>query len=251
MVVTEHITKFSDKAISQKVRLLGCICKNIVNFFISLGGPKDLSKPRRDIHLVEIKYCEDTRPQNQLNAAKEQHKDLCNILQGASVTLHIILLGLGDTIYNIHTLKPFKELGLDSQRVKKLASKLYVLNLSILDAPFSIMLSTLISSQFQAKPATLLIPIDFPFLFAVEELYSTRYQSGSFSLIMWGVACAACVVFSSLFFSWGVLCKHLHSCVAIATRRKSYNALVLLCHASLITICLVRQLVLKIFSNKQ
>jgi len=28
--------------------------------------PKDLSKPRRDIHLVEIKYCEDTRPQNQL-----------------------------------------------------------------------------------------------------------------------------------------------------------------------------------------
>jgi hypothetical protein len=43
--------------------------------------PKDLSKPRRDIHLVEIKYLEDTRPQNQLNAAKEQHKkDLCNIL---------------------------------------------------------------------------------------------------------------------------------------------------------------------------
>ena len=35
---------------------------------------KDLSKTRRDIHLVEIKYCEDTRPQNQLNAAKEQHK---------------------------------------------------------------------------------------------------------------------------------------------------------------------------------
>jgi hypothetical protein len=88
--------------------------------------PKDLSKPRRGIHLVEIKYGEDTRPQNQLNAAKEQHKDLCNILQGASVTLHIILLGVGGTIYNTHTLKPFKELGLDSQRVKKLASKLHV-----------------------------------------------------------------------------------------------------------------------------
>jgi hypothetical protein len=49
-----------------------------------------------------------------------------NILEGASVTLHIILLGVGGTIYNTHTLKPFKELGLDSQRVKKLASKLYV-----------------------------------------------------------------------------------------------------------------------------
>jgi hypothetical protein len=76
--------------------------------------PKDLSKPRCDIHLVEIKYCEDTRPQNQLNAAKEQHKDLSNILQGASVTLQIILLGVGGTIYNTHTLKPLKELGLDS-----------------------------------------------------------------------------------------------------------------------------------------
>jgi len=54
---------------------------------------KDFSKPRQDVHLVEIKCCEDTRPQNQLNAAKEQHNDLCNILQGASVTLHIILLG--------------------------------------------------------------------------------------------------------------------------------------------------------------
>jgi hypothetical protein len=88
--------------------------------------PIDLSKPRRDIHLVEIKYCEDNRPQNQLNAAKEQHKDICNILQGASNTLHIILLGVGGTIYNTHTLKPFKELGLDFQRVKKLASMLHV-----------------------------------------------------------------------------------------------------------------------------
>jgi hypothetical protein len=50
----------------------------------------------------------------------------CYILQGASVTLHIILLGVGGTIYNTHTLKPFKELGLDFQRVKKLASKFHV-----------------------------------------------------------------------------------------------------------------------------
>jgi hypothetical protein len=82
--------------------------------------PKDLSKPRHDIHLVKIKYCEDTRPQNQLNAAKEQHEDLCNILQGASVTFHIILLGVGGTIYNTHTLKPFKELGLDYEELRSL-----------------------------------------------------------------------------------------------------------------------------------
>jgi hypothetical protein len=60
--------------------------------------------------------------QRQLNVAKEQLKDLCNILQGAFffVTPHIILLGVGGTIYNTHPLKPFKELGLDSQRVKNL-----------------------------------------------------------------------------------------------------------------------------------
>ena len=61
-----------------------------------------------------------------MNAAKEQHKDLCNILQGASVTLHIIFLGVGGTIYTTQTLESFKEVGLDSQRVKKLASKLHV-----------------------------------------------------------------------------------------------------------------------------
>jgi len=167
--------------------------------------PKDLSKPRRDIHLVEIKYCEDTRPQNQLNAAKEQHKDLCNILQGASVTLHIILLGVGGTIYNTHTLKPFKELGLDSQKVKKLASKHHVHSVNFAAKlvhtrrALSSTVITLIRSRFQAKPATLLIPIDFSILFAVEEIHGTRYQSGSFSLIMWGVDFTACVDFLFLF----------------------------------------------------
>ena len=47
--------------------------------------PKNLSILQRDIHLLEIKYCEDTRQQNQLSAAQEQHKDLCTILQGDSI----------------------------------------------------------------------------------------------------------------------------------------------------------------------
>jgi len=37
---------------------------------------------------------------------------------------------MGGTIYNTQTLKPFKDLGLDSQRVKKLASKLHVHSVS-------------------------------------------------------------------------------------------------------------------------
>jgi len=48
------------------------------------------------------------------------------ILRGASVILHTILLGVDGTLYNNHTLKPFKELGLVPRRVKKLASKLHV-----------------------------------------------------------------------------------------------------------------------------
>jgi hypothetical protein len=56
--------------------------------------PRDLSILQREIHLIMIKYCEDTRPQNQLSAAQEQHKDLCSNLQGASATLLTIFLGV-------------------------------------------------------------------------------------------------------------------------------------------------------------
>ena len=38
----------------------------------------------------------------------------------------------------------------------------------------------------QVKPATLLIPIDLILFLLVEELYGTRHQSGSFSLIYVG-----------------------------------------------------------------
>jgi len=64
--------------------------------------PADKKGPVREVQ-------QSTRRRREVT--KEQHKDLCNILQGASVTLHIILLGVGGTIYNTHTLKPFKELG--------------------------------------------------------------------------------------------------------------------------------------------
>jgi hypothetical protein len=46
------------------------------------------------VTFIEIKYCEDTRPLNQLSATQEQHKGLCSILELASVTLHTILLGV-------------------------------------------------------------------------------------------------------------------------------------------------------------
>eukprot|EP00983_Pelagomonas_calceolata_P016736 526841-Pelagomonas_calceolata.AAC.1 len=40
------------------------------------------STPARHIHLIRIKYCEDTRPGAQLEASQQQHKELCKQLQG-------------------------------------------------------------------------------------------------------------------------------------------------------------------------
>ena len=75
---------------------------------------------------MTFKIC-DILKENKINAGSvNTTKGLRSNLQGASVTLHTILLGVGGTIYNNHTLEPLQELGLDSQRVKKLASKLHV-----------------------------------------------------------------------------------------------------------------------------
>jgi len=57
-------------------------------------------------------------------------------------------------------------------------------NLSIPDVHFPLLLSILIRSRFQVKPATLLIPIHF--FLCGGGLFSTRYQSGSFSLVYVG-----------------------------------------------------------------
>ena len=68
------------------------------------------------------------------------------------------------------------EEGLDSQRVKKLASKLHVHSVnfaakfSIPDVPLPVLSSTLIRSRFQAKPAILLILIDVIYLFLGENV---------------------------------------------------------------------------------
>ena len=62
-----------------------------------------------------------------------------------------------------------------------------------------VLLSTLIMSRCQAKPATLLIPIDFSFPFRGGGAlrYSVPKWILSLKLIMWGVVFTACVVFST------------------------------------------------------
>eukprot|EP00983_Pelagomonas_calceolata_P130041 1161656-Pelagomonas_calceolata.AAC.1 len=63
--------------------------------------------------LIEIKNCKDTRPGAQLEASQQQHSELCK--QGAGITLHTILLGVGGTTYTAHSLDKLKELGIDQQ----------------------------------------------------------------------------------------------------------------------------------------
>ncbi len=82
--------------------------------------PENLPWQRRTTHLIEIKYCEDTCPEQQLQAAHAQHGHLRRSIAGDRV-LHVILLGVGGVIYIPQTLVPLKSLGLDSRRVKKLA----------------------------------------------------------------------------------------------------------------------------------
>eukprot|EP00983_Pelagomonas_calceolata_P043407 1138880-Pelagomonas_calceolata.AAC.3 len=85
------------------------------------------------IHLVEVKYCklledlEDIRPQNQLEASKQQHRDLFRNLTmtSAQITPNPNLLGMDKVIYIPHTLETLEEFGLDTHMGTKLALKLH------------------------------------------------------------------------------------------------------------------------------
>ena len=71
--------------------------------------------PRQwDIHLIEFKYCEDTRPETQQGNAAQQHEHLiaCLRAQGYhTVKLHTILTCVMGTIYKKATDEPLKSLG--------------------------------------------------------------------------------------------------------------------------------------------
>eukprot|EP00983_Pelagomonas_calceolata_P051026 1142228-Pelagomonas_calceolata.AAC.1 len=87
--------------------------------------PHKLHENQSHVHLVEIKYCEDTGPQHQLDAAKQQHADLCKYISAKAVTIHPIILGVRGTCHIERTLNQFKKLDLDHQRAIKLAKTLH------------------------------------------------------------------------------------------------------------------------------
>jgi hypothetical protein len=52
-------------------------------------------------------------------------RSLRGISQNNQVTLHVILLGIGGTIYNQYTITPLLNLGIRTQKVHQLATKLH------------------------------------------------------------------------------------------------------------------------------
>ncbi len=146
--------------------------------------PESLPWQRRTTHLIEIKYCEDTCPEQQLQAVHVLHCRLRCSNAGDHV-LHAILLGVGGVIYIPHTLVPLKSLGLDSQRAKRLAQASCSFCALCLFRP-DVLLSLLPTFKpirrglLACLPATLLILTDPPFSFLVKGLF---FPSGPFSFI--------------------------------------------------------------------
>ena len=95
--------------------------------FQQLAKNKRLNPNQWEVHLIEFNFCEDTRPDPQLQKAKAQHSMLMANLnrQGyREVKLHVILVGAMGTIYKDYTDKPLADLYLDYHTIKKLTHKL-------------------------------------------------------------------------------------------------------------------------------
>jgi hypothetical protein len=139
-----------------------------------------------EIHLIEVKYCEDTRSGHQLEASNKQHKSLYKHIKSKQITLHTILLGVGGSIYTSNTLHHLKELGLDSQRAHKTALKLHAHSVhyahKLIDAHLRKLNTLKVSVRSRGLPATLRFPL-FIYFPLVGKTHGTSGQCVSFSLI--------------------------------------------------------------------
>jgi len=82
------------------------------------------------IQIVEIKYCIDTKPEEQLQRAREQHQELILklIAQGYlahNITIIPLLIGVSGTIYKTHTQEALNKLGVAHTQTKTCISKVH------------------------------------------------------------------------------------------------------------------------------
>jgi len=95
--------------------------------FQQLAKDNKLNSNQWKVYLIEIKFCEDTRPDPQLQKAKAQHSVLIinlNRQRYREVKLHVILIEVMGTIYKDYTGKPLADLNLDHHKIKQLTHKL-------------------------------------------------------------------------------------------------------------------------------
>jgi len=78
-----------------------------------------------DVHLIEVKYCDNTRPEQQLARATGQHIELKHALAQQCHKVHTILIGVMGNIYKCHTELSLSKHGLDRCRVRKLTFDLH------------------------------------------------------------------------------------------------------------------------------
>jgi hypothetical protein len=89
--------------------------------FLQLAKDKKLSPKQWEVHLIEFKICEDTRPDPQLQKVKAHHSVLIANLnrQGyREVKLHVIRVGAMGTINKDYTDKPLANLYLDYHKTE-------------------------------------------------------------------------------------------------------------------------------------
>jgi hypothetical protein len=84
----------------------------------------------KKIWIMELKFCSDTRPEDQLLKAQQQHAELISLLmeQGynkSNIQLIPILIGVSGTIYTQHTLDALQLLGISQPAARKCCSKLH------------------------------------------------------------------------------------------------------------------------------
>jgi hypothetical protein len=86
---------------------------------------------QRQVHIVEIKCCQDTSREEQLARARSEHIELiAELIKEGYDRGHIrivpILVGVSGTIYKDHTLAPLQQLGLSRAQAMKCAHKLHL-----------------------------------------------------------------------------------------------------------------------------
>ena len=95
--------------------------------FQQLAKDKKLNPNQWEVHLIESKFCEDTRPGPQFQKAKAQHSMLManlNRQENREVKLLVILVGAMGTIYKDYTDNPLADLDLDYHKIENLTHKL-------------------------------------------------------------------------------------------------------------------------------